>query len=242
MKKMKRSLLLLASFLLVAGGSLMAQSLDEVLAEHFSAIGQDNQLKVNSQKVTGKLIQSGLEIPFVQYAKRPGKVRLEATLQGLTLIQTYNGTEGWVINPFAGVTAPQPMNEDQLRSIKYQADSDGMLWNWKEKGYQVTLEGQEDMEGTSCYKIKLETEPRDVFTFYIDADSYILLRQNTKIKVMGNESENDTYFSNYSMVEGIAMPGKAETKMQGQLVMTLIFDKMELNPELEDSMFEKPAI
>jgi outer membrane lipoprotein-sorting protein len=242
MKKMKRSLLLLASFLLVAGGSLMAQSLDEVLAEHFSAIGQDNQLKVNSQKVTGKLIQSGLEIPFVQYAKRPGKVRLEATLQGLTLIQTYNGTEGWVINPFAGVTAPQPMNEDQLRSIKYQADSDGMLWNWKEKGYQVTLEGQEDMEGTSCYKIKLETEPGDVFTFYIDADSYILLRQNTKIKVMGNESENDTYFSNYSMVEGIAMPGKAETKMQGQLVMTLIFDKMELNPELEDSMFEKPAI
>jgi len=242
MKKMKRSLLLLASFLLVAGGSLMAQSLDEVLAEHFTAIGQDNQLKVNSQKVTGKLIQSGLEIPFVQYAKRPGKVRLEATLQGLTLIQTYNGTEGWVINPFAGVTAPQPMNEDQLRSIKYQADSDGMLWNWKEKGYQVTLEGQEDMEGTSCYKIKLETEPGDVFTFYIDADSYILLRQNTKIKVMGNESENDTYFSNYSMVEGIAMPGKAETKMQGQLVMTLIFDKMELNPELEDSMFEKPAI
>ena len=242
MKKMKRSLLLLASFLLVAGGSLMAQSLDEVLAEQFSAIGQDNQLKVNSQKVTGKLIQSGLEIPFVQYAKRPGKVRLEATLQGLTLIQTYNGTEGWVINPFAGVTAPQPMNEDQLRSIKYQADSDGMLWNWKEKGYQVTLEGQEDMEGTSCYKIKLETEPGDVFTFYIDADSYILLRQNTKIKVMGNESENDTYFSNYSMVEGIAMPGKAETKMQGQLVMTLIFDKMELNPELEDSMFEKPAI
>lgn len=242
MKKMKRSLLLLASFLLVAGGSLMAQSLDEVLAEHFSAIGQDNQLKVNSQKVTGKLIQSGLEIPFVQYAKRPGKVRLEATLQGLTLIQTYNGTEGWVINPFAGVTTPQPMNEDQLRSIKYQADSDGMLWNWKEKGYQVTLEGKEDMEGTSCYKIKLETEPGDVFTFYIDADSYILLRQNAKIKVMGNESENDTYFSNYSMVEGIAMPGKAETKMQGQLVMTLIFDKVELNPGLEDSMFEKPAI
>lgn len=239
---MKKFLLLFASFILVTGGLLTAQSLDEILTEHFSASGQDNILKVNSQKVTGKLIQSGFEIPFIQYAKRPGKVRLEATLQGLTLIQTYNGTEGWVINPFAGITAPQPMTEDQLRSIKYQADNDGMLWNWKEKGYQVTLEGKEDMEGTSCYKIKLETEHGDVFTFYIDADSYILLRQNAKMKVMGNESENDTYFSNYSMVEGIAMPGKAETKMQGQLVMTLIFDKMELNPELEDSMFEKPLI
>ncbi|MRR21690.1 hypothetical protein EG830_01765 [bacterium] len=239
---MKKSLLLIASLLLVAGGSLLAQSLDEVLAEHFSATGQDNILKVNSQKVTGKVIQSGLEIPFVQYAKRPGKVRIEATLQGLTLIQTFNGTEGWVINPFAGVTTPQPMTEDQLRSIKYQADSDGMLWNWKDKGYQVTLEGKEDMEGTSCYKIKLVTEPGDVFTFYIDADTYIMLRQNAKIKVMGNESESDNYYSNYSMVEGIAMPGKAETKINGQLVVTMIFEKMELNPALEDTMFDKPSI
>ena len=160
----------------------------------------------------------------------------------MTLIQTYNGTEGWVINPFAGVTTPQPMTEDQLKSMKYQADSDGMLWNWAEKGYKVTLEGQEDMEGTSCYKIKLVTEPGDIFTFWIDADTYILLRQNAKIMVMGNESENDTYFSNYTMLDGIAMPGKAETKMQGQLLMTLIFEKMELNQELEDTLFDKPSL
>ncbi len=239
---MKKTLLLLASFLLFTGGSIISQTLEEVLAEHFSVTGQDNLLKVNTQKVTGKMMQSGLEIPFVQYAKRPGKIRVEATLQGMTLIQTYNGTEGWVINPFAGVTTPQPMTEDQLKSMKYQADSDGMLWNWAEKGYKVTLEGQEDMEGTSCYKIKLVTEPGDIFTFWIDADTYILLRQNAKIMVMGNESENDTYFSNYTMLDGIAMPGKAETKMQGQLLMTLIFEKMELNQELEDTLFDKPSL
>jgi hypothetical protein len=239
---MKKTLLLFATFLLVMGGSVMSQSLEEVLAEHFSATGQDNLLKVNSQKVTGKMIQGGIEIPFVQYGKRPGKVRLEATLQGLTLVQTYNGTEGWIINPFAGVTTPQPMTEDQLRSIKYQADSDGMLWNWKEKGYQVTLEGQEDMEGTSCYKIKLIADSGDTFTFYIDADSYVMLRQNTKMMVMGNESENDSYFSNYFLVDGIAMPGKVESKMNGQLVMTIIFDKVELDQELDDTIFDKPAI
>lgn len=239
---MKRTMFLLSALLVIAGSPLMSQTLDEVLEQHFSATGQDNLLKVNSQKVTGLMIQSGIEIPFIQYASRPGKVRLEATFQGLTLIQTFNGTEGWMINPFAGVTTPQPMTDDQLRSIKYQADSDGMLWNWKDKGYQVTLEGQEDMEGTSCYKIKLVTEPGDIFTFWIDSDSYILLRQNAKMLVMGNESENDSYFSNYSMVEGIAMPGKVESKMNGQLIMTLTFDKVELNPELEDALFEKPAI
>jgi outer membrane lipoprotein-sorting protein len=239
---MKKMVLLLPALLLMAGSPMISQSLDDVLKEHFSATGQDNLLKVNSQKVTGLMIQSGIEIPFIQYSKRPGKVRLEATFQGLTLIQTFNGTEGWMINPFAGVTTPQPMTEDQLRSIRYQADTDGMLWNWKDKGYQVTLEGQEDMEGTSCYKIKLVTEPGDIFTFYVDADSYVMLRQNTKMMVMGNESENDTYFSNYMMVDGITMPGKVESKMNGQLVMTLTFDKVEFNPELDDALFEKPAI
>ncbi|MEZ4998095.1 MAG: hypothetical protein R2758_11750 [Bacteroidales bacterium] len=105
---MKKIVLLLPALLLMAGSPLISQSLDDVLKEHFAATGQDNLLKVNSQKVTGLMIQSGIEIPFIQYSKRPGKVRLEATFQGLTLIQTFNGTEGWMINPFAGVTTPSP--------------------------------------------------------------------------------------------------------------------------------------
>ena len=47
---------------------------------------------------------------------------------------------------------------------------DGMLWNWKEKGYTVTFDGKEDMEGTSCYKIKVDTKEGDSFTYYIDAE------------------------------------------------------------------------
>jgi len=92
---MKKITVLLSVLILGAGLSLTAQSLDDVLKDHFSATGQDNLLKTNSQKVTGKMVQSGLEIPFIQMTKRPGKVRVEATLQNLTLIQTFNGTEGW---------------------------------------------------------------------------------------------------------------------------------------------------
>ena len=61
------------------------------------------------------------------------------------------------------------------------------------------------------------------------------------MKVMENEMESDTYFSNYMMVEGIAVPGKIETKMKDQLVVTLIIDKVELNTELDDALFEKPV-
>ena len=59
---------------------------------------------------------------------------------------------------------------------------------------------------------------------------------------MGNEIESDTYYSNYMMVEGIAVPAKIETKMNGQLMGTLIVDKVELNTDLSDTLFEKPGV
>jgi len=179
--------------------------------------------------------------PFIQMAKRPDKIRAEGTFQGLTFVQTYNGKEGWNLNPFTGVTDPQPFSEDDLKSMRYQADLDGMLWNWKEKGHTVTSDGKEDIEGTSCYKIKLVTKEGDTFTYYIDSDSYVLIRSNSKIKVMGNETESDNYYSNYMQVDGIAVPGKSETRMNGQLAVTIIVEKVDLNTELADTLFEKPV-
>ncbi|MCU0376884.1 MAG: outer membrane lipoprotein-sorting protein [Bacteroidales bacterium] len=239
---MKKSTAFFSAFFLVLGTTLSAQSVDEILKEHFAASGQDNILKLNAQKLSGKMIQSGIEIPMIQMSKRPAKVRVEGTFQGLTFIQTYNGKEGWSLNPFTGVTDPQQMTEDDLKGMHYQADMDGMLWNWSEKGYIVTFEGKEDMEGTSCFKLKLATKEGDSFTFYIDSDSYILLRTNTKMKIMGNETESDTYYSNYSIIEGIAVPQKIETKMKDQLMGTIVIEKVEFNIELDDALFEKPAL
>ena len=238
---MKKSATFFTVLFLIAGNSIMSQTLDDILKEHFSAVGQENILKVNTQKITGKMLQGGIEIPFTQMAKRPEKIRMEGTFQGLTFIQTFNGTEGWGLNPFAGVTDPQPMSADEVKSMRYQADMDGMLWNWKEKGYTVTFDGKDDMEGTSCFKIKVDTKEGDSFTYYIDADSYLLLRSNTKMKVMENETESDVYFSNYMMVEGIAVPAKIETKMKDQLMGTLVIENVELNTELDDTLFEKPV-
>ena len=238
---MKNIKTLVTLILLVTGSITQAQSLDDILKEHFKASGQDNLLKINSQEVTGKILQSGIEIPFTQMAKRPDKVRMQGTFQGLTFIQTYNGKEGWSINPFAGVTDPQPMSDDELKSVRYQSDMDGMLWNAKEKGSTISFEGKEDMEGTSCFKIKLVTKEGDAFTYYIDSDSYIMIRANSKVKIMGNDSESDQYFGNYMQIDGIAVPGKVDTKINGQLAITMVFDSVKFNIGLEDTIFDKPV-
>lgn len=239
---MKKKFSFILVLFLSIGCLTQSQTLEEVLNKHFAAIGQEKELTINSIKASGKMVQGGIEIPIITMMKRPDLVRVEGTFQGLTFIQTFNGKEGWNLNPFAGSTTPQPFTDDQLKSVRYQADMDGMLWNWKEKGYTVTLEGKEDMEGTSCFKVKLMTKEGDSFIYYIDSDSYIMLRTNSKIKIQGNDSESDSYFSNYMQIEGMAMPGKIDTKMNGQLVSTVITDKVELNTELDNSLFDKPPV
>jgi len=43
-----------AFLLLVSGTLIQSQTVDDILKEHFSAIGQDKLIKVNTQKLAGK--------------------------------------------------------------------------------------------------------------------------------------------------------------------------------------------
>jgi outer membrane lipoprotein-sorting protein len=237
---MKKPILSVILILFTVSTTVSSQTLDEILKKYYTANGQDSLLKINVIRVTGRMVQGGLEIPFTQIISRPMFYRFDLTFQGLKLISTFNGTEGWSINPFSGSSVPQPMSDDDIKSTKYNVDIDGMLWKSAEKGYILTYDGKDDMEGTECFILRIVTKQGDIFKYYIDSDSYILLRTWSKIKILGNESEGDSYFSNYMMVKGIPMPGKTESKSNGQLVSTNIIDKVEMNVTVSPELFEKP--
>ena len=237
---MRRIILSMITGILLWGGSAHSQSLNEVLNSYFETIGQEELIASNNARSTGKIIQGGLEIPFVQYASKPYNFRVEGTFQGLTFIQVYNGSEGWSINPFEGATEPQPMGEDELKALRSQADYLGQLWDWEKKGLKVSLEGTEEVEGTSCYKIKLVTADEDEYTYFVDAESYILIKTGEKVRMQGNVMETETFMSNYKEKDGIAYPGKIETRMGGQVLNTIVIDTMEMNVELVADFFSKP--
>ena len=64
---------------------------------------------LQSLRLTGKMLvnEGQIEFAYAQTKKRPGQVRTEATLQGMTLIQAYDGNEGWKISPFQGRKDPR---------------------------------------------------------------------------------------------------------------------------------------
>lgn len=238
---MKKSILTFLLSLIFISASL-AQTVDEILAEHFNAVGQEKLLATNTVMMKGKIIQAQFEIPFTSYQKRPMNFRSEAEFQGMKIISGFDGTEGWSVNPMMGSTDPQPMTEEQIERMKIQADYDGLFYNYKEKGYTVEFTGKETVDDIETYVLKLTRPNGDIVTSYIDAETYVLLKAKSKMKIQGVDTETEMIFSNYKYVNEILNPFSLETKMNGQTAMQMMFDQISYDSDMPDSMFEMPEV
>ncbi len=237
---MKKLFALFFAATIISSINLAAQDLNEVLENHFEVIGLENVLDTETMVMKGKATQQGMEFPMTLFQKRPGKVRMEAEIQGTKLIQAFDGENGWAIMPWTGSMEPQDMGEEQVKSMKQMADMEGDLYNWEEKGYIVELVGEEEMEGTPVYKIKLEKEDGDVFHYYLDADNYVVLKTDAKVMVQGAEVESSSYFSNFKPVEGMIVPFSIENRVNDQVQLQITIDEYQINTDIEDTMFSKP--
>lgn len=237
----KRFALLTGICLALFAGSLVAQDLDEILSKHFETIGQDKVLKVNTMTMKGKILQQGMELPIMLQMKRPDKVRMEASVQGQKIITSYDGENGWQINPMMGSLDPQDLGPDQVKEVKSMGDMDGDLYNYEEKGHQLELIGEEEMEGTPTFKVKLTKKDGDKVIYYFDADSYVILKTETTRTIQGIEQTFEQFPGNYKMVEGMAMPFNITSSYQGQTIMEIVIDTVEIDQEIPDSLFIRPV-
>jgi outer membrane lipoprotein-sorting protein len=242
MKRKTFAGLLLAGLMAMAA---QAQTVDEIIAKNIEAKGGLDKLKaVQSMRITGKMmVGPGMEAPMVIEMARPHKVRMEFTFQGMTGIQAYDGKGGWAVMPFMGKKEPEPMSADDLKQAEDQADMDGPLVDYKEKGNQVEYLGKDEIEGTPVHKLKVTKKNGDVQTLYLDADSYLEIKAEGKSKVRGQEIEGETTFGDYKEVGGLVVAHSIQSKMKGAQGpgQTITFEKIEINPDIPASRFDMPA-
>ena len=220
----------------------LAQTVDEILAEHFTVIGQEKLLATNTFTTKGKIVQGQFEIPFISYNKKPMNFRTDAEFQGMKIATAFDGKMGWSINPMMGSSDPQPMTEEQIDRMKIQSDYEGMFYNYEQKGYKVEFTGKENVDDIEVYVLKLTRPNGDIITSYIDAENYVILKTKSKMKVQGVETEAETFYSNYKYVNEILSPFSIETKMNGQTVFQMVFDEITYDVDVPDSLFLMPEV
>ncbi len=241
---MVRRLLLAVLCLALTAPVVRAQSVDDVLAKHFEAMGGADKLRaMKAMRLTGKMaIGPGMEAPFTMTKKRPGMMRMDFTIQGMTGTQAWDGKQGWSVMPFMGKKDPEPIAAEDAKSFEDQADFDGPLMDWKTKGHTVELMGKEQVEGADCYKLKITKKSGDVDYYYVDAETYLLVKEEGKRTRHGTEMEAESSFGDYKEVNGLMFPFSLSSGVKGMpQKQSMTFEKIEVDPELADSFFAMPA-
>lgn len=241
---MFRKPLIALALLAVLAPAAQAQTVDEILAKHYDAIGLDKLKKIQTMRVSGKMtVGPGMDAVLTMERKRPGMSRMEFTLQGMTGVQAFDGDNGWSVMPFMGKKDPEPMSADDAKEMKDDADFDGALSDWKAKGHTAEYLGKESVEGAETYKVKLTKKGGRVETYYLDTETGLMLKLESKRTVRGNEIDSETVLGDYKDVNGMLMPFSLEQGMKGSpQKQKMTFDKYEMDVKLEDARFKLPVV
>lgn len=232
-------------FLLVFASTtffLQAQTAEEIIDNYFENTGGiDKWKKLQSQQINGKMFQGPMEFEGTVTVAVPNKQKVEVNVAGTTIIQAYDGTTAWMLNPLQGGMTAQKMPDEMAQQMINQ-EFPSEFFNYKEKGHEVVLEGTEDIEGTECFKIKLTKKNGSVQYTYFDTEYYIPVMVRAVVSSGTSTGQNvDTYMSEYKEVEGLVMAHSIETKSNGVSMMKIIVSEIKINPQIPANFFDFPG-
>jgi len=239
---MRRRLLITLAIAAMIPASAHPQTADEIIAKDIQAQGGMDKLSAVQTRIEkAKFSQGSFKADIRLVNKRPNEVREEFILQGMIQVRAYDGRTGWQLDPFQGRREAELLAEDDMRDLLVEADIDGPLVNYKDKGHKAEFMGHDSVEGTDCYKVKLTLKDGDILTYYFDTDSYLPIKLETQTYVRGAPRESETYYGDYDKVGGIYFPFAIEEGQRGDPNRTrFTVEKVELNQPVEDSLFKMP--
>ncbi len=245
---MKKNLLLSIVTLLIAG-IVSAQTADEIINKYLENIGGKDKLEnINAIHIQASTKAQGVEIPIEIYMTKEGKQLIATEIQGKKIVQIgFDGTTAWHTN-FMNMKN-EKMDQESNENLKRNSAGEFIspFLNYKEKGYKVEYMGKEEVEGTETYKIKLTQKPeikdgkevKNESYYYFDTENYVPVMVESVIDegpMKGAKIQE--IFSDYQEVDGVYFPFSMMTKFNGQSGQEVKVSKIEINPDIDNSIFE----
>jgi outer membrane lipoprotein-sorting protein len=242
MLRVVRVITWLFAIVAVTAAASYAQTVDEIVAKNLEAKGGVEKLRtVNSVKTTARIKAQGAETTMTLWAKRPNLFRREMVAQGNTMVISFDGTRVWAINPMAGSNAPQEVSGPMAEMTRDQADFDGPLVDYKQRGFTVELVGKETLKERPVQHLKITSKTGQIQHYYLDADTGLEVKTSTTIDQNGMKVEVASEMSNYQKVNGFTVPFSLLQSMNGTVAAQITLEKIEFNVPMEPSMFKMPA-
>jgi len=234
---MKKIFFLLCIFIVIKS---KAQTADEIILKYAKASGGlENFSALKTLKMTGTVTAQGTDLPITVQIINGKAMRSEVEVMGQTVVNVYKEGKGWKINPFQGASTATDVNGTELNDFKTQSYTASQLMDYKMRGYTVESLGQEDVDGVKAYKIKLITDDKREFTYFIDGANWMLIKSINTRNVQGQDIEIETYYTDIKDFNGLKFSTSRTQKTGGQVFQEVHFDKIELNVPVDEKIFDK---
>ena len=221
-----------------------AQTAEELVNKNIQAKGGLEKIKaIKSLRMTGKLSAGGgFTAAVTQENERPDRVRETFSLQGMTGVQAYEGSNAWQIQPFGGHKDPELMGEDDLRDMLLDADFDGPLVDYKEKGNTVEFLGHDEVDGDDALRLKVTLKNGDIVYYYLDPDTYLEIRKEIQQFIRGSIRDRVVELGSYKAAGGVMYPfSLSQGPKNNPTAQTTTVEKLEVNVPIPVSDFALPA-
>ena len=243
-RAMRKPLLSLAviTALLSASGTAAAQTVDEIVAKVYKAKGGDKWKTIQSTRMTGRINIQGMELPMTIVSRRPNLIRQDITVpvQGVTIVQAFDGQTGWGITPATGEAAVD-LPPQQVEAMREQADMDGPLLDYKAKGNTVEVVGTEDVGGMKAHHLKITSKAGRVQHLFVDVARGVELKSIAELDMGTGLTKIETELSDYRAIDGILVPFSMRVNGTPAGTMTMTVDKVEFNVVTDDKIFKRPT-
>lgn len=221
-------------------------TVDDVVSRAIQARGGEAALKaLRSYRLAGTATfgsgNSSTSLAWAEVWARPGKMRDELTLQGLTNVDAFDGVDAWSVSPFEGRREPQRASADETKDHLQDADFDGPLVDWRKKGHQVEYLGREDVDGTLAHKLRVRLKNGDTLYLFLDPEYFLEIRETAYRQHRGSERVTETDFGNYERLNGVWFPHTSASGRVGELKNArYAVARVEANGAVDDTLFRYP--
>ncbi len=233
---------ILFAILTIASISVNAQQTAETIIEKYTAAlgGMEAFAKPTTAKMTGAVSIQGMDLPMTMQIVNGKAMRMDVEAMGQTVTQAYNNGKGWQVNPFANMPSPTEVTGDELIGYKAQSYLANGLADYKSRGHQVALAGEETVEGVKTWKINLTNKDNGkVSTYFISTSDYTLIKLISSRNMNGQEVQVENWYSNYKSFGGGKYAMSMVQKVNGDTIQEISWNNIELNVKIDETIFDQ---
>ena len=238
----------------------------QVLNQLISAMGGDAYLQTRETDCTGRLAQfehngdlSGYT-NFRDYWHLPDKNRTEYEVKGAkggllgvligsipfkggTIIEMYNGDEGWTMDR-GGVSEQSAVNISDFKE-QTKRDIDNVLrFRLKEEGMLFRYGGMDLVDMKPVEWVELVDREDRTFRYAVLQNSHLLARSIviTRDETTRERTEEVTSYGNYHMQGQVMAPLQVERKRDGRRLFQAFFDACSFDQHFPPDFFTKASL